>query len=90
MLEIFNNSKIICVGYADDGSLIVTGKDTKHLYKSMNEALEKCQNWAEKYGLSISPEKTEYLLCTRQLSKSYKIPDMGIMLKGRKLRGRKP
>ena len=55
------------------------------LYSRMNEALKECQTWAETYGLAISPEKTEYLLCTRQKSKSYKIPDSGINLKGVKI-----
>ena len=82
MLNLFNKSCIICVGYADDGCLLIAGKNIKTLYSAMNSALEACQKWAENYGLDISPEKTEYLLCTRQLSKSYKIPDGGIKLKG--------
>ena len=82
MVALFNNSRIICVGYADDGSLIMTGKDLKQLYECMNNALGKCQEWATKFVLDISLEKTEYLLCTRQLSTSFKIPDGGLKLKG--------
>ena len=82
LLGLFNNSRIICVGYADDGCLLITGKDIKNLYLIMDEALEQCQKWAESYGLDISPEKTEYLLCTRQLRKSYTIPGAGLKLKG--------
>ena len=82
MLSLFNTSRVICVGYADDGCLIITGKDIKNLYQAMNEALNLCQAWAEAYGLDISPGKTEYMLCTRQLRKSYKIPLGGLRLKG--------
>ena len=51
----------------------------------MNEALSQCQDWATSYGLDISPEKTEYMLCTRQLRKSYVIPTEGLTLKGVKI-----
>ena len=81
MLSIFTKSKVICVGYADDGCLLITGKDIKSLYTQMNIVLEQCQKWAVAYGLDISPEKTEYMLCTKQLSKSNKIPPNGLRLK---------
>ena len=51
----------------------------------MNEALIKCQAWAERYGLDISPEKTEYMICTSKLRKSYTIPAGGITLKGKQV-----
>ena len=86
MLSLFSVGKLICVGYADDGCLLITGKNLPLMYKLINEALEKCQRWAESYRLSISPEKTEYMLCTRQKSKSYSIPTSGIMIKGERIR----
>ena len=85
MLNLFNNSKVICVGYADDGSLIITGRCIRSLYEAMNSALEKCQSWAESYGLDISPEKTEYMLSTRQRSRSYKIPIGGLKHKRKQI-----
>ena len=62
MLSLFSKGRIICVGYADDGCLLITGKDLKSLYSCMNDALRACQLWASTYGLDISPEKTEYML----------------------------
>lgn len=71
LLSLFKGKGVICVGYADDGCLVVTGKIPKLLYRDMNEALEKCKTWAETYGLSLSPEKTNYMLCTSESSKTY-------------------
>ena len=36
MLSLFNNSKLICVGYADDGCLLITGNN-KSLIFLMND-----------------------------------------------------
>ena len=82
MLSLFSKSKLICVGYADDGCLLITGNNINALYNAMNDALVGCQGWAENYGLDISPAKKEYMLCTRQLSKSYSVPSEGLKLKG--------
>ena len=62
LLKLFDsNDRIGIVGYADDGSIIITGSDLKQMYAEMNAALVKCEEWAETYGLAISPEKTEYI-----------------------------
>ena len=83
LLKLFDKNKhVIVVGYADDGSLITTGINLKEMYQNMNEALVSCQSWAEKYGLDISPEKTEYMLCTNKKKSSFKIPETGLKLKG--------
>ena len=46
----------------------------------MNEALERCRNWAEEYGLGLSPSKTNYMLFTKKSRKSYEIPQQGIRI----------
>ena len=86
LLKLFDKDKeITIVGYADDGSIIITGNDLKRMYEAMNRALAKCQSWADTYGLDISPTKTEYMLCTQKKSGSYKIPTEGITIKGCKV-----
>ena len=80
MLNLFKGKGIICVGYADDGCILITGKHLKGLYRDMNEALEKCRNWAEEYGLGLSPSKTNYMLFTKKSRKSYTIPQSGIKI----------
>ena len=47
LLKLFNYNSIICVGYADDGCLLITGKSLHILFRDMNEALEMCKGWAE-------------------------------------------
>ena len=69
LLSIFNYNSITCAGYADDGSLIITGKSLKIMYRDMNEALRLCREWALSYGLDISPLKTNFMLFTNKLSK---------------------
>lgn len=83
LLNLFDeNSEVTAVGYVDDGSLLITGSNLKAMYTTMNHALEKCQKWAEHFGLELSAEKTEYMLCTNKQRKSYSIPDTGIKVKG--------
>ena len=57
MLGIFDKSRVICVGHADNGCLLIMGKDITSLYSCMNQALKSCQSWASKNGLDICPEK---------------------------------
>ena len=80
MLNLFKGKGIICVRYADDGCILVTGRHIKSLYRDMNEALERCRNWAEEYGLGLSPSKTNYMLFTKKSRKSYEIPQQGIRI----------
>lgn len=85
LLNLFNNSKITCVGYADDGCLLISGNRLPYMYGKMNRALENCQEWATTYGLSISAEKTSYMLSTNKKLKSYTIPLEGIILNNKRI-----
>ena len=82
MLRLFKNSGVICIGYADDGSLIINGHHLHDMYKDMNIALQKCKEWAVEFGLDLSPSKTNYMLFTRKKAKTYKkqIPKEGIRI----------
>ena len=80
LLNLFNNDRVICVGYADDGSLLLSHNNLPYLYMRLNESLKKCQKWAEDFGLDISPEKTKYMLFTNKTK--YRIPTSGLTLKG--------
>ena len=78
LLKLFDDHEVSCTGYADDGSLLICGNNLEHLYTQMNDALAKCQQWAESYGLGISVEKTSYMISTNKKRKSFKIPNQGI------------
>ena len=81
LLNLFNNEKVICVGYADDGSLLLSHDNLPYLFLKLNDALAKCQEWATAFGLDISPEKTKYMLFTKKTK--YRIPIAGLKLKGK-------
>ena len=59
LLGLFKHGNIICVGYADDGCLVISSKSIPILYRDMNEALAMVRNWAVSYGLDLSPEKNQ-------------------------------
>ena len=59
LLNLFNNDRVICVRYADDGSLLLSHDNLPYLFLRLNEALTRCQNWATEFGLDISPEKNQ-------------------------------
>jgi Reverse transcriptase (RNA-dependent DNA polymerase) len=48
--------------YADHSMLYKTGKNIKHLVRSMQRALDKAVAWAEEWGFKISTEKSVTVL----------------------------
>ena len=64
LLRKFDKGNITCIGYADDGSLIMCGKRLDAIFKEMNLALQKCVDWARDYGLKLSEEKTSFIIFT--------------------------
>ena len=87
LLGLFKYGNIICVGYADDGCLIISSKSISILYRDMNEALAMARNWALSYGLDLSPKKTNYMLFKHDSVKSIKhlIPSSGLQINGKTL-----
>ena len=65
-LNMFNGGRVICVGYADDGSLLMSHNNLPYLFMKMNNALKDCQRWAQDLGIDISPEKPKYMLFARK------------------------
>ena len=75
--------QVSCVGYADDGCLIIEGLNLPRMYKLMNEAIVKAETWAASCGLKISPEKTVYMLFTNKHAKTYSVPATPILCGGK-------
>ena len=69
LLERFAQGRVKCIGYADDGALIIEGEDLGVMYRLMNYAIKEAVQWAEECGLQISPEKTVAVLFTRKTKK---------------------
>ena len=66
LLEALHRGPATCVGYADDGLLLVSGPDPSALADTIRPLLQKAVEWGRKYGLRFSPEKTKAMLFTRK------------------------
>ena len=77
LLSKFTKGRVRCIGFADDGTLIIYGKDLKNMRNQMQKAIHKVDKWAKECGLSLSPQKTHAVLFTHKR----KIPDIDISLK---------
>jgi ribonuclease HI len=65
-------------GFADDAALLILGRTLAHMYKQMNAAIVKANQWAEENGLTLSPHKTIAVLFTRKLK--FTIPQIQLRL----------
>ena len=68
LLNLFNNDRVICVGYADDGSLLLSHDNLPYLFLRLNEALTRCQNWATEF-VPILARRQQLKLCTSNQNK---------------------
>jgi ribonuclease HI len=64
-LHLFDNSPICSIGFADDGTLLISGFHLPEMYKAMQRALNNAQFWAEQNGLKFCPNKTNAIIFTR-------------------------
>ena len=80
LLNKFTKGRITCVGYADDGCLIIQGNDLENMYKSMNKGLQLASNWAKANGLELSPSKTVAMVFTNK--HDYKQPTTNLQVDG--------
>ena len=55
LLKIFDKGRLKCIGYADDGCLVIHGPNLNILYKFMNAGLAKANQWACLLYTSPSP-----------------------------------
>ena len=67
LLESYDGSEVDSFGFADDGRLIITGIDFDTMLRSAQWALDVAVNWADKAGVSFSPEKTTAMFLNQGL-----------------------
>ena len=74
---------MLCIGFADDGTLLIHGKDLGKMKELMQKALNKVEQWATECGLKLSTTKTKAILFTRKR----KIPevDLGLRIYGEEI-----
>jgi hypothetical protein len=77
-LKMYDNSGIKSIGFADDGTLLITGIYIKTIYDIMQKALQHAENWAAENGLKFCPKKTNAILFTRKHIKMESLPHLGI------------
>ena len=73
-------SKEIGLGFADDGRLLVIGKDLAMIYQELQKALDAASKWGDDNGLDFNPLKTEVVLFTRKYK--YTLPPQPLKMKG--------
>jgi hypothetical protein len=72
LLNIFKKGRIKIKGFADDAALLIQGRSLAIMYREMNKAIAKANQWAQENGLTLSPSKTIAVLFTRKTK--YTIP----------------
>jgi hypothetical protein len=75
-LKMYDNSAIKRIGFADDGTLLITGIWIKTIYDIMQKALHDKENWAAGNGLKFCPKKTNAILFTRKHIKIHSLPHL--------------
>ena len=65
-LEIFDRLDVEAFGYADDGLLLIKGKNPATLVHKMQAAINKASAWSERVGLKFSPRKTQVMWFTNK------------------------
>ena len=66
LLKKLSNKQVKIIGFADDGALIIHGKNLRYMTKQMQKAVNEAAKWASENGLKLSTEKTVAILFTRK------------------------
>ena len=66
LLKKLSNRKVKVIGFADDGALIIHGKNLRHMTKLMQKAVNEAAKWARDNGLELSSEKTVAILFSKK------------------------
>ena len=62
LLKQLNRGAITCIGFADDGLLLIQGSNPDVLRVAMQDAIELAEVWGSKFGLEFCPKKTAAML----------------------------
>ena len=79
LLKLFDTVPYVTIDcYADDSVLLVRGHDIHKMQEIMQNAIQRCEEWARRHGLTFSTSKTEAMIftnktTTKQIPKKLKI-----------------
>ena len=74
------------VTYADDGTLEVTHSDLLYIVQVVNRILVAIDQWAVRWKLTLSKEKTEYTVITNKRKHVKPLDDLGLTVGGEKIK----
>ena len=66
LLKMLRGKRVKVIGFADDGSLLIQGKNIKYMFRLMQKAINTANKWVRDNGLTLSPEKTVAVLFNRK------------------------
>lgn len=66
LLQRLNNERYFTVGYADDITILLTGKFESVIFNQMQHALKLVEDWCNGHSLTANAAKTELVLFTRK------------------------
>ena len=75
-LRLYEKGPVRATGYADDGALVVCGKDPKILTRLLQQAIKKALKWGEDNGLVFAPAKTVAVVFTHKHKGSTPFPKL--------------
>ena len=76
LIEIYDNSPVHCIGFADDGSLMICGKDPHVLVTLMQRAINQANEWGQRNGLSFAPAKTVAVIFSKKRASKNTFPPL--------------
>ena len=65
-LRLFAEGLVKVCGFADDGGLVITGRNLNVMMSRIQKAVDKALEWGEASGLTFSPAKTVSVIFTRK------------------------
>lgn len=65
LVELINKGPFLGVAFADDGAILIRGKDLPSMREKMQSLLTEVEKWSQKYGLSFSPSKSSAIVYYR-------------------------
>lgn len=66
LITILNSQYYYTIGYADDLTILVKGKEASTVCQLTQSALRIVERWCRKYDLSVNPNKTEIVMFTKK------------------------
>ena len=78
LLSKFTKGRVRCIGFADDGTLLINGKDLHKMRNQMQTAINKVSAWARERALHEALRK--HMPCFLQIKRKYRKSTLAFQL----------